>query len=163
MSEENVPLVVVGVDGSDHEAAALREALHEADRRGGRVLAVSAWERRELTLDEYYGVPVYDAADDHLTREQRIREHVDEILATEPGVVHVRVDVDAVSGRAGEVLVERGREADLLVVGHRGRGGLRSVALGRLNCVLHAPCPVLVVPMTTAAAPGTPCAVAAAR
>ena len=110
-------------------------------------------------------MPVYNAADDHLTREQRIREHVDEVLATEPGVVHVRVDVDAVSGRAGEVLVERARDADLLVVGHRGRGGLRSVALGSvgLNCVLHAPSPVLVVPMTTAAAPGTPCTVAAAR
>ena len=56
-------------------------------------------------------------------------------------------------------------EADLLVVGHRGRGGLRSVALGSvgLGCVLHAPCPVLVVPMVTVRAPEQPAVAAAAR
>jgi nucleotide-binding universal stress UspA family protein len=45
------------------------------------------------------------------------------------------------------VLVEASEGADLLVLGHRGRGALRSALLGSvgLHCVLHATCPVTVV------------------
>jgi nucleotide-binding universal stress UspA family protein len=45
------------------------------------------------------------------------------------------------------VLVDQSRDADMLVVGHRGRGGLRSAVLGSvgLQCVLHAAVPVTVV------------------
>lgn len=46
------------------------------------------------------------------------------------------------------VLAEAGRDAALLVVGHRGRGTARSVLLGStgIGCVLHSLCPVSVVP-----------------
>jgi nucleotide-binding universal stress UspA family protein len=39
------------------------------------------------------------------------------------------------------------RGADLLVLGHRGRGGFASAVLGSvgLHCVLHALCPVTIV------------------
>ena len=52
------------------------------------------------------------------------------------------------------VLVEEAADADLLVVGHRGHGALGSTLLGSvgLRCVLHAPCPVTVVPGALAAA-----------
>jgi nucleotide-binding universal stress UspA family protein len=45
------------------------------------------------------------------------------------------------------VLIEQAQAADLLVVGHRGRGGLASALLGSvgLHCVLHAACPVIIV------------------
>jgi nucleotide-binding universal stress UspA family protein len=48
--------------------------------------------------------------------------------------------------------VERSGVADLLVVGNRGRGGVRSALLGSvaLHCVTHARCPVLVVHETAA-------------
>ena len=44
--------------------------------------------------------------------------------------------------------VQEAENAALLVVGHRGRGGLRSRLLGSvgLAVVLRAPCPVTVVP-----------------
>jgi nucleotide-binding universal stress UspA family protein len=45
-------------------------------------------------------------------------------------------------------------DADLLVVGHRGRGGIARACLGSvgLQCVLHAACPVVVVRPTAAPA-----------
>jgi nucleotide-binding universal stress UspA family protein len=51
-------------------------------------------------------------------------------------------------GRAADVIVESAREmrADLIIVGSRGRGPLRSMLLGSVSAevVDHAPCPVLV-------------------
>jgi hypothetical protein len=44
-------------------------------------------------------------------------------------------------------LVDRSADCDVLVVGSRGYGGIRSLVLGSvsLQCVLHAHCPVTVV------------------
>lgn len=152
MSDERGPLVVAGVDGSPHGDAALRYALQEVARRGGRLLAVSAWERPELTLSEFYGLPMHDEGKIQAAHEQDTRERVDRVMAEDPGAAVTTVEVRARVGRAADVLVEAAQDADLLVVGHRGRGGLRSVVLGSvgLSCVLHAPCPVLVVPPSKA-------------
>jgi nucleotide-binding universal stress UspA family protein len=59
----------------------------------------------------------------------------------------VSVDVEALVGSPASVLLEQAREADLLVVGHRGRGGFVSAVLGSvgLQCVLHRSGPVTVV------------------
>lgn len=59
----------------------------------------------------------------------------------------VPVQVDAVEGAPAQVLVDAWADATELVVGHRGRGGLRSAVLGSVGlcCVLRASCPVTVV------------------
>lgn len=51
-------------------------------------------------------------------------------------------------GRPSEVLTEVSQRAAVLMVDHRGRGALASAVLGSvgLHCVLHATCPVTVVP-----------------
>lgn len=74
-----------------------------------------------------------------------IEAMVVEALAGEPDLP--KLDVRAVAGSPWQVLIEAASDADLLVVGHRGRGGLSSALLGSvsLQCVIHAPCSVLVV------------------
>jgi len=49
-------------------------------------------------------------------------------------------------GVPAQVLVEEATDAELLVVGSRGLGGLRELLLGSVShqCVQHAPCPVVV-------------------
>jgi nucleotide-binding universal stress UspA family protein len=59
----------------------------------------------------------------------------------------VPVEVRAVPGNPAEVLLDQAAVADLLVVGHRGLGGVASACLGSvgLQCVLHAICPLTIV------------------
>lgn len=44
MSQATEPLIVVGVDGSNHSKEALRWAVRQATLVGGRVHAVMSWE-----------------------------------------------------------------------------------------------------------------------
>ena len=78
---------------------------------------------------------------DQLVGEVLAERHV----AGEPQDPRVRTVV--LEGPAGEVLVDRGRTAALLLVGSRGRGAWRGLLLGSvaLHCAMHALCPVMVV------------------
>jgi nucleotide-binding universal stress UspA family protein len=59
------------------------------------------------------------------------------------------VDVTQIvrQGQAAEVLVAEAKEAELLVVGSRGRGGFAGLLLGSVSqqCAHYAPCPVVIV------------------
>ena len=70
-----------------------------------------------------------------------------ESVVAGPGASTVPVDVVAIPGSPAKVLVRQTRDADLLVLGRRGRGAVAGVLLGSvgLACVLHATCPVTIV------------------
>ncbi|PVZ06385.1 universal stress protein [Actinomycetospora cinnamomea] len=147
--EQQRRTVVVGLDGSPHAETALRFAVEEAALRGAQVRAVTALEPPEIWAFAAGIDPVPDSdviraerRDQASVEVERVRERLPEHLRAVP------IAVEAVAGRAAPVLVEAARDADLLVVGHRGRGGLRSTLLGSvgLGCVLHATGPVVVVP-----------------
>ena len=139
--------IVVGVDGSDCSRTALEFALDEAVLPGAAVRAVAAAPEADYWATSYGLSPslLEELAAD---LEKTTRAMVDAVVRERGGAAaDVPVQVRAVPGTPGQVLVDQSRDADMLVVGHRGRGGLRSTVLGSvgLQCVLHATVPVTVV------------------
>jgi nucleotide-binding universal stress UspA family protein len=147
--------IVVGVDGSDGSRAALEFAMDEAQRRGCGVRVVWAIPETGYWAAAYGMTPPLVRA---LGRdlEKAGQEMVDSVVADREARAAVPVEVCAVPGPAAAVLIGQAAEADLLVVGHRGLGGLRSAVLGSvgLQCILHAPGPVTVIPHPDAHAHG---------
>lgn len=139
--------IVVGVDGSDGSRAALEFALDEAARRGAAVRVVLAMPETDYWATAYGMSP--SLAEELSNGLEKVgRDMVDDVVRGRGGAsADIPVEVHAVGGSPGHVLVEQSRDADLLVVGHRGRGGFRTALLGSvgLQCVVHAYVPVTVV------------------
>jgi nucleotide-binding universal stress UspA family protein len=144
--------VVVGVDGSACARTALEFALQEAARRDAVLDVVSV-----AVTPEYWPVGIGMASSGVAAPDlgqvidavQREAEQLVTDVVGERGAAAARVDVRvrAVPGPPAATLIEQSRGADLLIVGHRGRGGFASATLGSvsLQCVLHAACSVTVV------------------
>lgn len=143
--------VVVGVDGSPCSEAALRYAMTAAAQRGTDLEMVSCF-----ALELYWvgGAPIQipDTEAISADTENRARELVDKVrkelgLGSVVDISDVSVQVIAAAGPAAQLLTDRSAETQLLVVGNRGRGAVRSAVLGSvaLHCVTHARCPVVVV------------------
>ncbi len=136
--------IMVGVDGSVPSAAALRFAAEEARVRGARLRVVHAWHLPLLPGGETSGADLEYVELRRADAERLLTEAVAEIRLEAEGV---EIDSAAVEGRAAKVLVDEARDADLLVVGSRGRGGFAGLLLGSVGqqCAQHAICPVAIV------------------
>lgn len=132
--------IVVGVDGSPSAKRALRWALGQAASTGAVVEAVACWRPSSM-----YEWAVHGQDSGHAEAAQKTLAEAVADLAGTAGTVEVRQSTPA--GNPAEVLVERSRGADLLVVGHRGHGGFAGLRLGSVShaCAQHAACPVVIV------------------
>ena len=138
------PRVVVGVDGSPGSRVALGAALAAAARRGARLDVVTAYPP-PMVWTRGAPVEVPDVAAIRADTEGRAQEELEDVRR-ETGADGVDAGVVVAEGRPVPALLEAAEGADLLVVGSRGRGAVRSALLGSvaLHTLSHAPCPVLV-------------------
>jgi nucleotide-binding universal stress UspA family protein len=137
--------IVVGVDGSEGSRIALRWALDEARLRRAEVTAVHVW-TPPFIGPELVPTDAYDANEN----DRAGREVLESALASvdTAGLVAPAQRL-VVSGSTAPVLLDASQDANLLVVGSRGRGGFAGLLLGSVShSVVHrATCPVVVVPI----------------
>lgn len=134
--------IVVGVDGSPHSRRALRWAVEEAGLRAAAIRAVCVWSwpYEQSEIAHLAGASVRDALceDADRTLDAAVRA---------AGLSTEAVERLVVEGSPAPRLIEAARDADLLVVGSRGRGGFAGLLLGSVSqhCAQGAPCPVVIV------------------
>jgi nucleotide-binding universal stress UspA family protein len=140
-----VSRIVVGVDGSDAAAAALRWALRRAARTGGSVEAVTGLSTPMMT-----GYLEATLAFDPTALLDTAAAAVEATLAEAVAATGVDVPTswEVVDGGAARVLLDAGVGAALLVVGSRGRGAFAGTVLGSVSQQVahHTPCPLVIIP-----------------
>ncbi|MEM8748013.1 MAG: universal stress protein, partial [Actinomycetota bacterium] len=133
--------IVVALDGSHHSVAALDHAVDLA--RAGAHLDV-------ITVDD--GDAGFGEPHDRLTLAEAQRALVDAAVERrDPDRDHeIEIETRVATGSARQVLLDATADADLLVVGRRGRGFAGSLRLGSVShwLLAHSPVTVVAVPWT---------------
>ena len=139
----NTGRVVVGVDDSHDADLALAVAFEQAAFRSTGLTAVNACQWQVAGQRDGVAAPVY-GEQDALTGAHRAL--AESLAGWREKFPQVDVRLDVVTGRAGGVLVDASRGAELLVVGARGHGGFTGLLLGSVSqaALHHAHCPVVI-------------------
>jgi nucleotide-binding universal stress UspA family protein len=143
--------IVVGTDGSDTAAEAVRQAVDMAKLAGARLSIVSAFEplsKRRVEEEK-------QAAPADVQYEIGPREDVNLVLDAAAATARsegIEVQTHPVQGEPAEAILNVAEEtkADLIVVGNKGMTGARRFLLGSVpnNVSHHAPCSVIIVRTT---------------
>jgi nucleotide-binding universal stress UspA family protein len=146
-SSRGIRRIVVGVDGSEHSAAAVEWAIRMARGMGSEVIAVFAI-TPPVSFDAGYGTPVVPVQYDEQWRADMRKEFEDAwCKPLRDAAVTYRTVIE--DGRAASVInaAADANDADVVVVGRRGRGGVAELLLGSVSheLVLHSKRPVLVI------------------
>lgn len=135
--------IVVGVDGSSD--AVLELAFQLAAVLKAPVQAVHAWSMR-IPAGEVSIPFLIDWAAIELEQVNALNRAVDPYRRSHPDVV---VDVLVDAARPRRALLQQLSDAQMVIVGSRGRGPLAATVLGStsLNMLHHSPVPVVVCPV----------------
>lgn len=147
--DSDMDRIMVGVDASPSSVRALRFAVDEARLRHATLEVIHVF-GAPARISAF---PVPPERGNDATDLETERAAANQRLGTwlrETGIDLEGVDVEwtvIAEPRTGSALVDRSKDADLLVVGSRGRGGFRGLLLGSTSeqVVRHAHAPVLVV------------------
>jgi nucleotide-binding universal stress UspA family protein len=138
--------VVVAVDGSPSSRVATDWAARDAALRGVPLTVLHVQPSDEM--GPWLDVPVLDFGAE---LERRSRQIIDDALGlvsdAARDVGDIEVDHRVVSGAIVPTLVDLSKDAEMVVVGCRGLGGVKSLLLGSVSSGLihHAHCPVAVI------------------
>lgn len=133
--------VVVGLDESPCAETTAAFAFEQAAARGVGLRAVRAW---IPPPDPWIGPQVADRDEINAAERSALATQLAPWQEKFPAVP---VTADVIVGHPRAVLTRAARDAGLLVVGTRGRGGLRRMLLGSVSrhVLQHSPCSVAVV------------------
>ena len=130
--------IVVGVDASPHSKSALLWALDQAMSKSGTVTAVLSWQI------PFFSVPGGFDRDELEAGAKALLLQTVHAVAPHPPVPLQTVLAE---GDPIESLLRASADADLLVLGTRGRSAFAGLLLGSVSqaCSAHASCPVVLV------------------
>lgn len=143
--------IVVGTDGSETAAEAVRQAVELAKLSGAQLSLVSAYEpvSGRRIQDEQEGAPA------DVQHQIGPREDVNLVLDSAAATVKqegIEVQTHPVEGNPADAILEVAEQtdADLIVVGNKGMTGARRFLLGSVpnNVSHHATCDVMIVRTT---------------
>ncbi len=143
--------IVVGTDGSETAAGAVRQAIEMAQLANAQLSIVSAYQpvSGRRVRDEQLEAPA------DVQHEIGPREDVNLVLeaaAAEARKAGIEVSIHPVEADPADAILNVAEEvkADLIMVGNKGMTGARRYLLGSVpnNISHHAPCSVLIVRTT---------------
>lgn len=134
--------VVVGVDGGPDSLRALQWAAEYSAAVDAPLIALTAYQ-----LPAIYGPYAMAGWEDSTELEGSAREMLADAVRNALGD-DAAVKLVVLQGHAAEAVIAASRDARLVVVGSRGRGGFSGMLLGSVSqhVVAHAHCPVVVLP-----------------
>jgi nucleotide-binding universal stress UspA family protein len=136
--------VVVGVDGSPASEAAIAFAYDEASRLGVPLIALHTW-TDTITAAAFAMAPY--AVDWFEVQNEELRLLAERLAGWQEKYPDVQVQRVLTRDHPARSLIDQAREAQLVVVGSRGRGQVAGLLLGSTSQALlhHAPCPLVIV------------------
>lgn len=136
--------VIVGYDGSEGSALALQWAATTAVQRGRTLEVVTTWSMPPADLGMGASALVQQDLVDELRKEAQAANDEGLTVAAQLGANAVG---EVIAGRPASVLVHLSEDAEMVVVGSHGSGGLTGFLLGSVSrqIATHASCPTVVM------------------
>ncbi|MEU5664475.1 universal stress protein [Streptomyces longwoodensis] len=133
--------ITVGLDGSPESRAAAEWAAREAELRGLPVRLVHVWEPVPEPIAQ---APLLGPETHRHWTERIPRESAEGLRLRHPGI---EVSTEQLTGRPAQTLVDAAKDAEMLVLGSRGLGGIGGFLVGSvgLAVVAHTERPVVLV------------------
>jgi len=138
--------IVVGVEGSGGARAALKWAIQEAKFRHATVVVVTSYSPSYVPVSPdftYFPVDNFNVEEEVERMQKNLtQEVIAEACGEDVPIIYVRK-----KGSPADTLMEIAEDADMLVVGSRGRGGFRGLLLGSVSQQIahHGCCPIVIV------------------
>jgi len=148
--------VLVGFDGSELAALAVRHGAAESTRRNVPLTVVTSYTEPVPVYPNMASMPPENEAEVAKRAAERTLAEAVELLRDHEGPKSFRT----APGDAAGVLISLSTGADVAVVGARGRGGFMGRMLGSVSTALpaHAHCPTIVVPRHSGSGEHSPAA-----